>query len=120
MNKNNLLRFICQLTFSLLVLFASACEDEMLTPLQGPVNSIDASTNTANASLVSTGLQGFVYERLPDNSIGATIASAKIIYTSTSDMSTIIVYSNSSGYHKADLPAGSYYVTVIHPSFEIL
>jgi hypothetical protein len=107
------------LTFSVIVLFVSACEDEALNLTESHVNTNDAATNTMNASLLRTGLQGFVHERLADNTIGSTIASAKIIYTNTNDMSTTVVYSNSSGYHKADLPTGSYFVTVVHPSFEI-
>jgi hypothetical protein len=103
-----------------IVLLASACEDQNLN-LQDlrEAPTAEAATTTTSMAALGVGLQGFVYERLPDNSIGSTIAFAKIIYTKTDDASTTTIYSSSTGYHKADLAPGSYYVTVVHPSFEI-
>jgi hypothetical protein len=104
----------------IIILLASSCEDQNLNLQDITVaRSAEAMTSPANDALLGIGLQGFVYERLPDNSIGSTIAFAKIIYTKTDDASTTTVYSSSTGYHKADLAPGSYYVTVVHPSFEI-
>jgi hypothetical protein len=93
-----------------IILLGSSCEEN--------INPQEHNKPTSSRT-VGVGLQGFVYERLPDNSIGSTIAFAKIVYTSTADASTTVVYSSSTGYHKADLAAGSYYVTVVHPSYEI-
>jgi hypothetical protein len=106
---------------SLITLFlASACEDQNLNLEDiNEARTTEPVAATTNNALLGVGLQGFVYERLPDNSIGSTIAFAKIIYTKTDDASTTIVYSGSTGYHKVDLAPGSYYVTVVHSSFEI-
>jgi len=122
MKKNNPFRVVGLLMLSLLLIVATACQDESVNvrpSSQMNEDQLAAEKVGPNATLLSAGLQGFVYERLPDNSIGSTIAFAKIIYTKTDDLSTTTVYSNASGSHKADLAPGSYYVTVVHPSYEI-
>lgn len=78
---------------------------------------IFGATAVAMGETPVSGKRGYVYERLPDGSIGPKISGVQITYRDESNCLEKTVTSTSFGFHSAQLPARRYVVTATHPDF---